>query len=60
MKSFQCNVNMDNQAFENESELASILNDIAFDLLKGNTGKSIVDSNGNKVGQWVIQETEGE
>lgn len=53
---FVCNVSMANACFEdNYSELAEILRKIA-DQVDGtsNTGKSIVDSSGAKVGQWEI------
>ena len=51
---FRVNVKMDNAAFENSEELPRILEEIARQLRLGNTGKQIADSNGNRVGQWVI------
>lgn len=56
-KEFICKINMDNASFSDDydSELSSILRGIA-DNIEGtsNTAKSIVDSNGNKIGQWEI------
>ena len=53
---FVCNVSMGNACFEdNPSELARILRLIADQVDSTcNTGKTIVDCNGCKVGQWEI------
>jgi hypothetical protein len=51
---FSISVNMDNAAFEDEQELVTILKGVIKDYQNGNTGKQLFDSNGNKVGQWVI------
>jgi hypothetical protein len=47
-----------NEAFENHEELPRILRAIAAEITKGNTGKRVADTNGNFVGQWVIEEDE--
>ena len=54
---FICSVSMANSIFEDDpSELARILRLIADQVdCTSNTGKSIVDSNGTKIGQWEIQ-----
>jgi hypothetical protein len=49
---------MENEAFENHEELPRILRAIAAEITKGNTGKRVADTNGNFVGQWVIEEDE--
>lgn len=45
--------NTDNAAFsETTVEVARILRKIADDIENGDTAKGILDSNGNRVGQW--------
>jgi hypothetical protein len=58
---FELYVNMDNDAFENSIELGHILTNVAdkvsdYHFLTGElpTGQVILDSNGNKVGNWVV------
>ena len=53
---FQMNVDMSNAAFEEQAELVAILKKVIADYEACNTGKAIIDSNGNKVGQWVLAE----
>jgi hypothetical protein len=49
-------IDMNGAAFEDETELPRILNLIAFQYVQGNRGKGILDSNGNRVGQWTIEQ----
>ena len=56
MRIFSCKIDMENEAFENHEELPRILRAIAAEITKGNTGKRVADTNGNFVGQWVIEE----
>ena len=55
---FKCEIDMDNEAFENDDELPKILRQIITELTKANTGKRVKDTNGNFVGQWSIEVTE--
>ena len=54
---FHCQIDMDNAAFEDDSgaELARILTRMAKQAAEGQTGMGVVDANGNRVGQWVIE-----
>ena len=53
---FKMTVDMSNAAFEEQAELVAILEKVIADYKACNTGKAIIDSNGNKVGQWVLAE----
>jgi len=52
---FRCEINMDNAAFEDDGELVRLLTKVAKQAAEGQTGMRIVDANGNRVGQWVIE-----
>jgi len=55
MTYFTCKINMDNEAFENPEHLRELLLEIAEEVQL--TGRApVVDSNGNKVGEWEIVE----
>ena len=58
MRTFTCEIAMDNAAFEDPMELAQILREIARQVAEGQTGRGVRDSNGNRVGQWVMEETD--
>ena len=60
MRIFTCEVKMDNSAFEDPMELPQILREIARLVAEGQTGRGIRDSNGNRVGQWVMDEIDVE
>lgn len=50
-------ISLDNSAFEdNPDELKTILNNISFDIAKGYLQSILRDSNGNIVGDFVIEE----
>lgn len=51
-------ITMDNAAFEDEpaSELARILRDLAKHIEAGDTERRLMDSNGNHVGTFKIQD----
>jgi len=54
---FKCEINMDNAAFEyQQSELTYILERMQEQVWTGQDKATIFDSNGNKVGQWEIEE----
>lgn len=48
---FNMNVNMDNDAFEDEQELILILNKVIKNLLNEIRSGKILDTNGNTVGK---------
>jgi len=52
---FRCEIDMDNAAFEDDGELVRLLTKVAKQAAEGQTGMRIVDANGNRVGQWVIE-----
>ena len=52
---FHCEIDMDNAAFEDDGELARLLSQMAKQAAEGQTGMRVVDANGNRVGQWVIE-----
>lgn len=58
MRIFTCEVKMGNSAFEDPMELPRLLEEIARFVAEGQTGRGIRDSNGNRVGQWVMEETD--
>jgi hypothetical protein len=49
-------IDMNGAAFEDETELPRILHLIAEQYFQGNRGKGILDVNGNRVGQWTIEQ----
>jgi hypothetical protein len=52
-------INLDNSAFEdNEDELKDIFKRIEYAVQDGAEGKMIIDSNGNTVGEWDIDNDE--
>jgi len=56
---FKIKFNMDNAAFkegtaEESAEVESILTEISSLFLAGRTSGSILDSNGNDVGEWEV------
>ncbi len=56
---FQLNFNMDNDAFiiTPETEIGLIFEKIIIDIQQnGKTQDAILDSNGNKIGQWEIED----
>lgn len=52
---FRVDINLDNVAFEDAEELPRIIDKIARQVRQGQTGMGIIDSNGNRVGQWVVE-----
>lgn len=53
----QIEIDLDNAAFEdNPGELAQILDKIPSNVRPGDDGK-LMDSNGNRVGQWEVNES---
>jgi len=69
MTYFTCKINMDNEAFENPEHLRELLLEIAEEtrfhsegdlgekIISAKTTMPIFDSNGNKVGEWVLKKT---
>lgn len=56
---FRCDIDMQNDAFENPEELISILREqVIKKIEENNTGNRVRDSNGNTVGQWAFYEPE--
>lgn len=56
---FQLTINTGNAAFGDDAmdralELERILKKIALQLKDGEQGRSVFDSNGNKVGEWSV------
>jgi hypothetical protein len=50
-------INLDNAAFEdNPSEIKTLLQNISFDIAKGYVQSIIRDTNGNIVGDFVVEE----
>jgi len=51
-------VKMDNAAFTDDpgAELARILRDLAKHIENGDTGRRLMDGNGNRVGEFTITE----
>ena len=49
-------INCENEAFEDEQELGRLLRRIADKLDRGYGGGSIMDSNGNRVGEAKFEE----
>lgn len=52
-------INMDNAAFDGDNrneELARILRDLAKHIEGGNTERTVMDSNGNRLGTFKILE----
>lgn len=52
---FRVDINLDNASFEDAEELPRIIDKIARQVRQGQTGMGIIDSNGNRVGQWVVE-----
>jgi|TARA_R110000737_G_scaffold267989_1_gene275469 hypothetical protein len=57
---FKLKFSTENSAFDPETidtELESILTYVAYQVSRGETGRDIIDSNGNRVGKWSLDPT---
>jgi hypothetical protein len=52
---FVCQIDMDNESFQDQMELPQLLRRIACDIAESYEKNSVVDSNGNVVGKWSIE-----
>jgi uncharacterized protein (UPF0371 family) len=52
-------IKLDNAAFEGkfnrDLEIEGLLNHVTEQIINGSVSRAIIDSNGNKVGQWEIK-----
>lgn len=57
---FRCEIAMDNAAFAEDSaaELTKILTHVIQQVNEGQTGMGLMDSAGNRVGQWVLEDND--
>jgi|TARA_R110000796_G_scaffold61271_2_gene141898 hypothetical protein len=59
---FKLEFSTENSAFDPETidtELESILTHVAYQASRGETGRAIIDSNGNRVGKWSLESDNG-